>query len=42
VFRATEILARHDENYMPPEVAEALKRAGQWQHGAPPPGKASP
>jgi cytochrome c-type biogenesis protein CcmE len=42
VFRATEILARHDENYMPPEVAEALKRAGQWQHGGTGPGKASP
>jgi cytochrome c-type biogenesis protein CcmE len=29
-FRAREILARHDENYMPPEVAEALKRSGRW------------
>jgi len=28
VFRATEILAKHDENYMPPEAADALKRAG--------------
>lgn len=28
VFRATEVLARHDENYMPPEVAAALKAAG--------------
>jgi cytochrome c-type biogenesis protein CcmE len=28
VFRATEVLAKHDENYMPPEAAEALKRAG--------------
>ncbi|MGG5888840.1 cytochrome c maturation protein CcmE [Falsiroseomonas sp. HC035] len=38
-FRATEVLARHDETYMPPEVADALKRAGQWQpaQGAPPP-----
>ncbi|MDN3524038.1 cytochrome c maturation protein CcmE [Halomonas sabkhae] len=26
--RAEEVLARHDENYMPPEVAEALKEAG--------------
>ena len=25
VFRATEVLAKHDETYMPPEVAEALK-----------------
>ena len=31
VFRASEVLAKHDENYMPPEVAEALKRAGHWQ-----------
>ena len=27
-FKATEVLAKHDENYMPPEAAEALKRAG--------------
>ena len=27
VFRADEVLAKHDENYMPPEVAEALKLA---------------
>ena len=32
VFVAREVLAKHDENYMPPEVAEALKRAGKWQH----------
>jgi len=31
-FNATEVLAKHDENYMPPEVAEALKKSGQWQH----------
>ena len=30
-FRASEVLARHDETYMPPEVADALKRAGHWQ-----------
>ena len=35
VVRASEILARHDENYMPPEVAEALKRSGHWQHVEP-------
>ena len=29
-FRATEVLARHDETYMPPEVADALRRAGHW------------
>ncbi len=27
VFQAQEILAKHDENYMPPEVAETLKKA---------------
>lgn len=27
-FQAREVLAKHDENYMPPEAAEALKRAG--------------
>ena len=27
IFRADEILAKHDENYMPPEAAEALKHA---------------
>jgi cytochrome c-type biogenesis protein CcmE len=40
VFRAREVLARHDETYMPPEVADALKRAGHWnpaQGAAPPP-----
>lgn len=28
-FVATEVLAKHDENYMPPEVAEALEKAGR-------------
>ena len=32
-FEAVEILAKHDENYMPREVAEALKKSGQWQGG---------
>ncbi len=27
-FHASEVLAKHDENYMPPEVADALKKAG--------------
>jgi cytochrome c-type biogenesis protein CcmE len=35
LFVATEVLAKHDENYMPPEVAEALKRSGQWKPAAP-------
>ena len=34
IFIADTVLAKHDETYMPPEVAEALKRSGQWQ-GAP-------
>ena len=29
VFEAREVLAKHDENYMPPEAAEALKNAGR-------------
>jgi cytochrome c-type biogenesis protein CcmE len=29
IFVASEVLAKHDENYMPPEAAEALKRARQ-------------
>jgi|TARA_B110000459_G_C16400770_1_gene398544 cytochrome c-type biogenesis protein CcmE len=28
---AIKVLAKHDENYMPPEVIEALKKEGQWQ-----------
>ena len=31
VFEARTILARHDENYMPKEVADALKASGQWR-----------
>ncbi len=34
VFRANEVLARHDENYMPPEVADALRRAGHFREPA--------
>ncbi|WP_027852724.1 cytochrome c maturation protein CcmE [Marinobacterium litorale] len=29
VLQAVEVLAKHDENYMPPEVAEALEKAGK-------------
>ena len=29
IFEAREVLAKHDENYMPPEAAEALKRAAE-------------
>ena len=41
-FRADTVLAKHDENYMPREVADALKEKGLWQHGAPQPGTAAP
>jgi cytochrome c-type biogenesis protein CcmE len=34
-FVASQVLAKHDENYMPPEVAEALKKSGHWQEGSP-------
>jgi cytochrome c-type biogenesis protein CcmE len=33
VFLAREVLAKHDENYMPPEVAKALKESGRWNEG---------
>lgn len=33
-FEAERVLAKHDENYMPREVAEALKQRGEWK-GAP-------
>ncbi|HEY5347923.1 MAG TPA: cytochrome c maturation protein CcmE [Rhizomicrobium sp.] len=33
VFQASEVLAKHDERYMPPEVVEALKRSGRWKEG---------
>lgn len=35
VFVATEVLAKHDENYMPPEVADALKKAGKMKADVP-------
>ena len=31
VFEADEVLAKHDENYMPREVADALKKSGNWK-----------
>ena len=38
-FRASEVLAKHDETYMPTDVADALKKAGMWDpsKGPPPP-----
>ncbi len=32
-FLASSVLAKHDEKYMPPEVAAALKKSGRWQEG---------
>jgi len=34
VFAASEVLAKHDENYMPPEAAEAVKRAHETSRKA--------
>ncbi len=38
-FVATEVLAKHDANYMPPDVVAALKKSGEWRpsQGEPPP-----
>jgi cytochrome c-type biogenesis protein CcmE len=33
VFAAASVLAKHDEKYMPREVADALKKSGRWQEG---------
>ena len=42
VFVASNVLAKHDEKYMPPEVADALKKSGRWQEGSTPSGKPAP
>src|SRR5215467_6620313 len=34
LFKADTVLAKHDENYMPKEVAEALKKQGRWKQDA--------
>lgn len=31
IFSADKILAKHDENYVPKEVADSLKKSGQWK-----------
>ena len=36
LFHASEVLAKHDEKYMPKEVADALKKSGQWNDGKKP------
>jgi cytochrome c-type biogenesis protein CcmE len=33
VFKADNVLAKHDETYMPKEVADALKKQGHWKDG---------
>ncbi|MCA8889879.1 MAG: cytochrome c maturation protein CcmE [Parvularculaceae bacterium] len=33
---ASEVLAKHDENYMPKEIADALKKDGRWKEGETP------
>ena len=40
IFRADTVLAKHDETYMPPEVAEALEKSGKYN--APHPAKGAP
>lgn len=34
IFKAEKILAKHDENYVPKEVADALKKSGEWKGAA--------
>jgi cytochrome c-type biogenesis protein CcmE len=43
-LRADSVLAKHDEKYMPREVADALKKQGVWNEGQPggPPAPAKP
>lgn len=38
VFVANQVLAKHDETYMPKEVADALKEQGEWRRGEEPAG----
>lgn len=33
IFTANEVLAKHDETYIPPEVAKALRESGRWREG---------
>jgi cytochrome c-type biogenesis protein CcmE len=34
-FTASEVLAKHDERYMPKEVVQALKKSGEWRPNGP-------
>jgi cytochrome c-type biogenesis protein CcmE len=38
-FTATTVLAKHDENYVPKELADELKKQGLWQHDKSKPSK---
>jgi cytochrome c-type biogenesis protein CcmE len=42
VFHADSVLAKHDERYMPRDVAEALKKQGVWKEGGQGPGAVRP
>ena len=41
LFVADSVLAKHDETYMPKEVADALKKQGVWKEGQPMPSSAT-
>ena len=41
-FKADSVLAKHDENYMPKEVADALKKQGRWNESEGQIGAAAP
>lgn len=34
-FKARQLLAKHDENYMPPALEKQLRESGKWQHYSP-------
>lgn len=42
IFEADSVLAKHDENYMPKEVVESLKKSGRWQAPKKPPKDTDP
>lgn len=42
VFRARQILAKHDERYMPRDLANALKTQGEWRGDTAPPSSSRP
>jgi cytochrome c-type biogenesis protein CcmE len=42
VFEAKRVLAKHDETYMPKEVADALKEQGEWRGDGQQPGYGAP